>query len=62
MCERCKSIDREIGHYRDIAARVTDAQTLKGIDLLIERMEPKSVNFTRKDGREVPKFPPLVRV
>jgi hypothetical protein len=39
MCERCKSIDREIGHYRDIAARVTDALTLKGIDLLIERME-----------------------
>ena len=39
MCERCKSIDREIFHYRELAARMTDPQTLKGIDLLVENME-----------------------
>ena len=39
MCERCKSIDREIVRYRELAARMTDPQTLKGIDLLIEKME-----------------------
>ena len=39
MCEQCKSIDLTIVHYREIAWRVTGAQTLKGIDLLIAKME-----------------------
>ena len=39
MCERCKFIDREIGHYRELGVRITDPQTLKGIDILIEHME-----------------------
>jgi hypothetical protein len=39
MCERCKSIDREIEHYRELATRITDPQSLKGIALLIQKME-----------------------
>jgi hypothetical protein len=39
MCEKCKSIDEAIARYRALGGRVTDPQSLKGIDILIEKME-----------------------
>lgn len=39
MCEQCKSIDSKIAHYRELAKQITDPQSLKGIDLLTEKME-----------------------
>jgi hypothetical protein len=39
LSDQCKSIDRGIVHYRDIASRLTDLQTLKGIDVLIAKMK-----------------------
>jgi hypothetical protein len=39
MCEKCKSIDEEIERYRTLGGRATDPQSLKGIHILIEKME-----------------------
>jgi hypothetical protein len=39
MCDQCKAIDKRIGRYREIAARVTDTQTLDGIGMLIAKLE-----------------------
>jgi hypothetical protein len=36
MCEKCDELDRKIAHYRDMAVRITDQQTLDGIASLIE--------------------------
>ena len=40
MCEKCKAIDKKIGHYRKLATLVTDGQTLDGIGILIAKLEP----------------------
>ena len=39
MCEKCKSIDEQIDRYRALGGRISDPQSLKGIDILIEKME-----------------------
>jgi len=39
MCEKCNAIDAKIRHYREIASRVTDRQTLNGIASLIAEQE-----------------------
>jgi hypothetical protein len=36
MCKKCDEIDRKIAHYRDIAVRITDQQTLDGNASLIQ--------------------------
>ena len=41
MCEQCAEIDKKIEHYRFMASRMTDQQTLDGIKKLIERMQAK---------------------
>jgi hypothetical protein len=38
MCWRCDEIDEKIEHYRNLATRITDERSLKGIDLLIARL------------------------
>jgi len=39
MCWRCDEIDKKIAHYRELAGRITDEQSLRGIDLLIAKLE-----------------------
>ena len=39
MCWKCEEIDKRILHYRVIAARVTDKQTLDGIQQLVDTLE-----------------------
>jgi hypothetical protein len=39
MCEKCEAIDKRIGHYREMATRVTDTQTLDGIGILVAKLE-----------------------
>ncbi len=51
MCWRCDEIDKKIAHYRELAGRITDEQSLRGIDLLIAKLEAtKKVNLLRIDG------------
>ena len=38
MCDKCTKLDQKIAHYRDIAVRMTDKQTLDGIARLIKEM------------------------
>jgi hypothetical protein len=39
MCWKCAEIDKVILHYRTLIARVTDQQTLAGLEQLIEKLE-----------------------
>jgi hypothetical protein len=39
MCWKCEEIDKVILHYRTLGARVTDRQTLEGLQQLIETLE-----------------------
>jgi len=39
MCWKCQEIDNVIARYRMLIARVTDQQTLEGLELLIEKLE-----------------------
>ena len=39
MCSQCDEIDKKIRHYRVLAGRITDEQSVKGIDLLIAELE-----------------------
>jgi predicted component of type VI protein secretion system len=39
MCEKCAELDEKIGHYRMVIMRVPDAQTVEGINKLIEKMQ-----------------------
>jgi hypothetical protein len=50
MCDQCKSIDRKIVHYRNIASRLTDPQTLKGIDLWIAEMDAEKRKLHPEGG------------
>jgi hypothetical protein len=45
MCWRCDEIDKKIEHYRELATRLTDERTLKGIDLLIANLEATKKEF-----------------
>jgi hypothetical protein len=38
MCEKCTQIDSKITHSRQMAARITDQQTLDGIAALIKQI------------------------
>ena len=38
MCDRCAKLDQKIAHYREMALRITDQQTLDGIAGLVKQM------------------------
>jgi hypothetical protein len=38
MCNKCAELDRKIAHYKQMAFRITDEQTLDGIAGLIKQM------------------------
>lgn len=39
MCWKCQEIDKVILHYRTMIARVTDEQTVAGLEELIQKLE-----------------------
>ena len=39
MCWKCEEIDKVILHYRTLGTRVTDRQTLEGLQQLIDTLE-----------------------
>ena len=39
MCWKCEQIDKEVGHYRSLSARVTDERSVKSLDILITKLE-----------------------
>jgi hypothetical protein len=39
MCKKCVGLDLRINHHRLLASRITDAQTIDGINGLIAEME-----------------------
>jgi hypothetical protein len=43
MCARCEELDKKIGHYRELAARVCDPLLTEGVGKLIEEMEAQKV-------------------
>jgi hypothetical protein len=45
MCDKCVELDGKIEHYRSIASKMTDPQTIDGIKALIERMEAQKVDL-----------------
>ena len=45
MCDKCDEIDRKIAHYKQLATRIDDKQTLAGIDKLIEQMTTEKTTF-----------------
>ena len=38
MCIKCNELNSKIAHYKSIAIRITDQQTLDGIAVLIKQM------------------------
>ena len=38
MCKKCTELDNKIAHYRSMAFRITDRQTLDGIAELIKQV------------------------
>jgi hypothetical protein len=61
MCEKCEAIDKRIGHYREMAAHLTDALTLEGIGILIAKLEAdkKALHTEQHAGGVWPKAPPM---
>jgi hypothetical protein len=43
MCDKCSEHDNKIAHYRLLAARITDRETLDGIAGLIEQITAAKV-------------------
>jgi hypothetical protein len=38
MCQECTKIDQKIAHYTELAHRVLDAETLRGIERLVSEL------------------------
>jgi len=45
MCWQCELVDKEIGHYRALSARTNDEQTLKSLDILIDKLEAEKAKL-----------------
>jgi hypothetical protein len=39
MCERCREIDERVEHYRQLAAGLTDRQSLDAIENIINELQ-----------------------
>jgi hypothetical protein len=50
MCEQCVEIDKKIGRYRSLAARIMDQQTLDGIDRLVAELEAQKIELHREEA------------
>ena len=45
MCDKCSEIDRKIAHFKDLAVRILDPQTLDGIAALIAEQEDQKATL-----------------
>jgi hypothetical protein len=43
MCDQCTELDKKIAHFQTLAERVSDPQTLEGINKLIREMRVQKV-------------------
>jgi hypothetical protein len=39
MCDKCKPLDAQIERYRYLSERITDPQTLEGLERLTEELK-----------------------
>ena len=52
MCWKCEEIEKSILHYRTLGARVTDKQTLDGMQKLIDLLEAEKKDLHPEPRRE----------
>jgi hypothetical protein len=45
MCDKCAELDKKIGHYRSLIARVTDQQTNEALRKLIDGMRAQKAEL-----------------
>jgi hypothetical protein len=45
MCEKCNDLDQKIERYREMASRVNDQMTTKGIDELVAELIAKKAEL-----------------
>jgi hypothetical protein len=50
MCEKCREIDARVEHYRQLAAHLTDRQTLDAIQRIINELEQEKVALHPSNG------------
>jgi hypothetical protein len=50
MCHCRAEIDKIGAHYRQLAALVTDKQTLEGIDILIAKLDAEKRSLHPEEG------------
>jgi hypothetical protein len=58
MCWKCEQIDKEIGHYRSLSARVTDERSVKSLDILIAKLEAEKNEVHIAELDTIPKATP----
>ena len=39
MCDKCAELDKKIAHFKDLASRLVDPQTVEGANKLIKEMQ-----------------------
>jgi len=45
MCDRCREIEEKVAHYRQLAAHMSDRQTLDGIQHIINKLEQEKATL-----------------
>jgi hypothetical protein len=45
MCDKCVEFDKKIDHYKRLESLITDAQTIEGINKLIDDMKAEKVRL-----------------
>jgi hypothetical protein len=45
MCDKCAELDKKIGHYRSLIARVTDQQTNEALRKLVDGMQAQKAEL-----------------
>lgn len=52
MCWKCNEIDKVMLHYRTLGARVTDQQTVEGLQQLIDKLEAEKMALHPEPKKE----------
>ena len=58
MCWKCQEIDKEIAHYQDLSAQVTDERSVKSLDILIAKLEAEKNEVHIAELDTIPKATP----
>ena len=54
MCEQCKEIDAKIEHYRRVAERITDQNTIAGLNNFIRDLLRKRAALHPDHAKDEP--------